>query len=67
VIRAQVFEAIKDVLALYMAEHRVGAASDLTPQTIIGAGRYPVGSNGMISPSLAVAATSGRTWPTAPF
>jgi len=29
-----------------MAEHRVGASSDLTPGTIIGAGPYAVGNNG---------------------
>lgn len=29
-----------------MPEHRVGAVSDLTAGTIIGAGRYAVGNNG---------------------
>lgn len=29
-----------------MAEHRVGAAADLPPGTIIGSGRYAVGNNG---------------------
>ena len=29
-----------------MTEHRVGAASELTPGKIIGAGRYAVGNNG---------------------